>query len=204
MPDQNTTQGRRDASAQPADESPQDRIGVVDPRMHPYGVEIDGIWLGERKYFPIWNTWAKIVRGSQPSVCPVADPQLHVRDLPLVEQRFRELRWLQNDTTIHWVGRQATYETLCHCDVETVGRTPLESPGQMSPHLSRLERAILDVIRARGERMTTMQIVAALETALDRAGEGATKLALAGLVRRELLTNRQDVRPRGYGLPEWG
>ncbi|MCE5302410.1 MAG: BlaI/MecI/CopY family transcriptional regulator [Planctomycetaceae bacterium] len=75
--------------------------------------------------------------------------------------------------------------------------------GSNSPKLSDAEQIILDVLRNEGKRMTTNVILSAIEKKLGAASEGTTKTCLATLVRRGLLTNRQDVIPKGYGLPEW-
>jgi len=69
--------------------------------------------------------------------------------------------------------------------------------------LSPSERGVIELIRLAGRRMTTKEILAALEKKDGAASEGTTKTTLAGLVRRGLLTNRQDVTPRGYDLPGW-
>jgi hypothetical protein len=68
--------------------------------------------------------------------------------------------------------------------------------------LSAAERDIIEVIQTAGKRMTTRQIMAALEKKRGAVSEGTTKSALAGLVRRHLLVNRQDVIPKGYGLAD--
>ncbi|HXK37268.1 MAG TPA: BlaI/MecI/CopY family transcriptional regulator, partial [Candidatus Paceibacterota bacterium] len=68
---------------------------------------------------------------------------------------------------------------------------------------SNAEQNIMDVIRTAGRRLVTKEILAALREAHGAASEGTTKTNLASLVRRNLLTNRQDVTPKGYGLPEW-
>jgi hypothetical protein len=63
------------------------------------------------------------------------------------------------------------------------------------------QRRILDIIRKRGCRMTTREILSELEKVEGAASEGVVKQMLAELVRRRILDNRQDVRPRGYGFP---
>jgi hypothetical protein len=78
----------------------------------------------------------------------------------------------------------------------SIGRTP--RPGI----LSKSEVEIVEVIREAGERKTTDQILALLSRG-GPASEGTTKNGLAHLVRMGVLTNRQDVRQRGYGLPDW-
>jgi hypothetical protein len=69
--------------------------------------------------------------------------------------------------------------------------------------LSKAEKRIVDLIRETGHRMTTNAIMAGLETHNGSASLGTTKGALAALGRRDVLDNRQDVVPNGYGLFEW-
>ncbi len=76
--------------------------------------------------------------------------------------------------------------------------------GSDKPRLSEAERNIIDVIEETGHRLITKRVLQALEEKYGAASEGTTKTTLAALVRRNLLTNRQDVIPKGYGLPEWG
>ena len=67
--------------------------------------------------------------------------------------------------------------------------------------LSEAESRIIEVIRDAGHRLTTDQVLRELENRHGAASIGTTKVNLATLVRRRLLTNRQDVSPKGYGLP---
>ena len=71
------------------------------------------------------------------------------------------------------------------------------------PRLTPTEKNIMALIREIGHRMTTGEIVSAMEERRGPTSEGMTKQRLADLVRRGLLTNRSDTTPRGYGLPEW-
>jgi len=69
-----------------------------------------------------------------------------------------------------------------------------EQPGQC-------EHDIRKVLRAANQRLTTSAILRALEARHMDWGESTVKRALAAMVRRGELTNRSDLRPRGYGLP---
>jgi len=71
------------------------------------------------------------------------------------------------------------------------------------PTLGAGERRIITVIHGAGHRLTTDAIMQKLETCYGPTSLGTTKMYLASLVRRQRLTNRQDVTPKGYGLPEW-
>lgn len=62
---------------------------------------------------------------------------------------------------------------------------------------------VLKAIRAAGHRLTTQQVLEAMTRAGDTWSDSTVKAALAELVRDGVLTSRGDVRPRGYGLPEW-
>jgi hypothetical protein len=71
-----------------------------------------------------------------------------------------------------------------------------------SGRLSEAEERIVNVLREAGERMSTMEILTALENKDRAVSQGTTKVTLATLVRRGILTNRRDVDPPGYGLQE--
>jgi hypothetical protein len=62
---------------------------------------------------------------------------------------------------------------------------------------------ILAAVEAAGHRLTTAEILKALDQAQHVWGESTVKNNLAELVDEGLLNNRQDVRPKGYGLPAW-
>jgi hypothetical protein len=84
---------------------------------------------------------------------------------------------------------------------EEEGGHSATNPRRFSP----AEQAIMDALREAGHRMTTGQILQALENRNNGiASEGTTKIYLAALVRRGALINRRDTDPPGYGLPEWG
>lgn len=69
--------------------------------------------------------------------------------------------------------------------------------------LSESEQRIVDVIQQAGRRLTTSEIMGQLERQYGPTSEGTTKISLSHLVRFGFLTNRQDVEPKGYGMPEW-
>jgi len=85
-------------------------------------------------------------------------------------------------------------------DADTVRQYEEAGKGRLTP----AERDIIEVIREAGHRLTTKEVLAALEAKRGAASEGTTKQYLASLVRSGLLTNRQDLEPKGYGLPGWG
>jgi hypothetical protein len=77
-------------------------------------------------------------------------------------------------------------------------------PSAPSVRLSPREQEIVDLLREKGRRLTTTQILEELEKRGKIPSVGTTKNALATLVRNNTLNSRQDTRGRGYGLPEWG
>jgi hypothetical protein len=86
------------------------------------------------------------------------------------------------------------------------GNGQTEAPLVVTANETRLspsEQNIRDVLKNAGHRMTTDRIIAALEVKHGAASTGTTKNALAGMVRNGHLDNRRDVKPAGYGLPEW-
>jgi hypothetical protein len=78
---------------------------------------------------------------------------------------------------------------------------PARAPAPPVPPGCRAD--ILAVLEAAGHRLTTAEILKALDQAKLVWGESTVKTNLADMVEDETLTNRQDVRPRGYGLPAW-
>ena len=70
---------------------------------------------------------------------------------------------------------------------------------QLSPAME----DIRGVIRAAGRRLTTREVLLALETFRGAASEGTAKSNLATMTRFGVLTNAKDDKGRGYGLPEW-
>jgi hypothetical protein len=64
-------------------------------------------------------------------------------------------------------------------------------------------RDIVALLARGGQRMTTTQILAGLTGQDTPHGEGPVKATLSAAVRDGLLTNRQQARPPGYGLPSW-
>jgi hypothetical protein len=89
-------------------------------------------------------------------------------------------------------------------EVAEPARHGTATPTDSRPRLTEAESNIIAVVRDAGHRLVTDEIVAELEHRCGAASLGTTKQYLAGLTRRGLLTNRQDVDPKGYGLPEWG
>ena len=65
------------------------------------------------------------------------------------------------------------------------------------------ERLIVELLRSVGRRLTTGQILSEFSQRDQIKAESTTKLKLSSLVKKGVLTNRQDVRPAGYGLSEW-
>jgi hypothetical protein len=82
----------------------------------------------------------------------------------------------------------------------------LHSSGLMLRRRERLrpqQQEIVDVIREAGRRLTTDEVLQALQRNGKRRSEGTTKTTLAVLVQFGPLTNATDNYGRGYGLPEW-
>lgn len=64
-------------------------------------------------------------------------------------------------------------------------------------------RDVIVVLARAGCRLTTTQIQSGLDKAGSPWGDTTLKLGLAEAVRNEILDNRSDVKPGGYGLPGW-
>jgi hypothetical protein len=80
---------------------------------------------------------------------------------------------------------------------------PERAPSFKDDQLCPCQRDCLKIIGQAGRRLTTSQVMTRLKEAGMLHGESTIKMALAFLVRTNHLTNRQGVKPRGYGLPEW-
>ncbi len=80
--------------------------------------EIDAIDYGERDehgrpiLFGISKHDVILVEQDEPSICPNAKRTPHVESLPLIKDRFRNLRMLEPGQTIHWVGGP---DVVCDC-----------------------------------------------------------------------------------------
>lgn len=70
---------------------------------------------------------------------------------------------------------------------------------EVSPKLNESEQAIVDALRECGSRLTTEPL---LKRALGLSNSNG-KAILSGLVKRGIIDNRNDCKPRGYGFPGW-
>jgi hypothetical protein len=61
----------------------------------------------------------------------------------------------------------------------------------------------VDEIGGVRHRLTTDELLTRFAKRDHPISESTLKSALAELVRRRILDNRQDVRPNGYGFPRW-
>jgi hypothetical protein len=75
----------------------------------------------------------------------------------------------------------------------------LTSPTELTP----CERDIRQTLTEANRRLTTTPLIGEMQQRDREYGESTIKQALARMVGRGDLNNRQDVRPKGYGLPEW-
>ncbi len=81
-----------------------------------------------------------------------------------------------------------------------------ERPSTRSPSVSDdcLDE-VITVLKAAGHRMTVTQVAAAMNASGTPRADGVLRNTLTYFTREDvaILNNRTDVRPRGYGLPEW-
>src|SRR5262249_4888919 len=110
----------------------------------------------------------------------------------------------------HWLRlsrdvRDCTVDAIRHLLTPAEGAPVPLGPRRDSPRLTPCQRDVVELLRRADRRMTTSVILASLSEANLRHGESTVKLALRDLKRPplELLDNRQDTEPRGYGLREW-
>lgn len=109
---------------------PADFNGELTPAMLAAGVVVDSIQMPHGEPFEIWNTYVKVVQGDAPSACPHAEPPIRAELLPNVERRWRQLWEFGPSETIHWVGRQATMESLCLCYGDDGKPRAFNTPGK--------------------------------------------------------------------------
>ncbi len=108
-----------------------------------------------------------------------------------------------NSLALAWIPHNVFLASVRAIEMMIAGSPYVETNTPTNPNLSEAEKRIIEVIQTAGHRLKTNEIVCELEKQHGAASEGTTKMSLAGLVRLGLLTNRQDVFPKGYGLPEW-
>ena len=132
---------------------------------------------------------------------PEDNPQL---DLPL----FREIGGFDRideapvlSALYELAGRMLTSEHPQSCDSPSNGPNAT-SAAPLKIRLSDAQNRIVDVVKAKGHRLTTPQIHSALEKLYGPTSLGMAKQDLAALVRIGELDNKRDATPPGYGLPE--
>ena len=77
-------------------------------------------------------------------------------------------------------------------------------PVERGPHVSdECLEDCLSVLRRTQKRHTVTAMLDALSRAGSDHADGVVRHTLAYYTRTGVLANRQDVRPKGYGLPEW-
>ncbi len=152
--------------------------------------------------------------GQLTSPLPELTPPKPALDSPAVQKAllreiaagFPVIRKAMAEFTARAHATKTELITICSRPLAAAGAPSKERASTSSAalgDLSEAERRIIEVIRHAGHRMTTDEIVSELERQHGAASLGTTKNALAGLRRRKILTNRQDVKPKGYGLAEW-
>ena len=76
---------------------------------------LDFIILGNGRRFPIYRNSARVISKSVPSICPKARPSLPPEFLPKIADLYRSRGLISDGQTIHWVGDQATIDSVCTC-----------------------------------------------------------------------------------------
>jgi len=79
----------------------------------------------------------------------------------------------------------------------------VSSQQELGDEIPQCKQQITWILHEKGHRLTTRPILQQLRAHNWHWGESTVKRALAEMVRDGELTNRHDVRPRGYGLPGW-
>ena len=81
--------------------------------------------------------------------------------------------------------------------------TNLKACRIINASLTDSDRAIVEVVRVAGRRLTTKLLLSDLSKGEIPLSDSTAKGRLADLTRRGILSKCSRCRPRGYGLPEW-
>jgi hypothetical protein len=109
---------------------------------------IDYIGLANGGRFPYFRYDCRPSIASLPTICPKADPKPPVElraegdILAAIEASYHNLGLISEDQSIHWVGRQASPESTCTCDVMAAAASPRPVEWRS---LRRLRRSIIDL-----------------------------------------------------------
>ena len=80
---------------------------------------------------------------------------------------------------------------------------PATEPEAERDDVGQCKQDVRMLLQEVGHRLVTRQILDAFRQRDVHWGESTVKRILAEMVARGELSSRQDLRPRGYGLPEW-
>jgi hypothetical protein len=156
----------------------KDRVEVYDGLDDDHPTEVWEFYLApERRW----------VRYHYDSTCDQL-PGVWIENTP--EQMARELIRLE---------RRLPQELINHLK-ERAARKPSPPPAASNWEA---DDQIVQTIRKAGERLTTDQLLYAMQGLGLSAKESTVKKRLAALVENKTLTNDPRAKPRGYGLPEW-
>lgn len=126
----------------------------------------------------------------------------------LCESRWfaeKGFRYTVYKTKIVWRYRIEPVNAQIISDLRNAARhTIASSVSAALHHLDDDEQQLIAILREANRRMTTNELLSAFSRKGLLQSEGTIKAKLARLTKIKLkLTNRADVTPRGYGLPEW-
>jgi hypothetical protein len=101
---------------------------------------IDAIILGNGRKFPIYRHSCKLAIGTVPTLCPKADYPTDKAErqalrgyLPDIAKAFRTRGIINENQTIHWVGRQASLASICRCEQTQTGEIVVEEDDLVDP-----------------------------------------------------------------------
>lgn len=87
---------------------------------------IDLIYTGNDQAVEITGLSCKVVLGSEPTLCPDADPLLPPTMLSEVPRAIQRLTPLPDGLTIHWVGHNAGRRNCCRCHPDAPSAAPAD------------------------------------------------------------------------------
>ncbi len=177
---------------------------LVSPSIYQALAAVKGLRKGRtaaREPVPVPPVPVEVVEATLPHVFPVVADMVRLQRLTGCRpSEVCQVRPMDIDRTGDiWVYRPASHKTEHHERSRVIFIGP-----KAQAVLSDGQRQLVDVVQEVGHRLTTTGILEALGGKGLIVSEGTTKSNLAFLVKMGHLTNRRDVRPAGYGLPEWG
>lgn len=103
--------------------------------------------------------------------------------------------------TLDWSDDVSVYAALLK--IQAFAKQKQITVNQVGRPLPQSQQDICDLLREIGRRMTLAEIEKALDERGLHQANSYLRQKLADLTGKQILNNRSDTRPRGYGFPDW-